>query len=278
MLRSRPGTTTNPEGLASTPTPLLFPQTLTSDPLPYNNPGEPVPALDAVYVINVKAFEERRRSILSQLQRFGLVAEVIDDWDPEDITEAVSTQWLVPGALSLAQRSCALKHVAALQRISERRQARALVLEDDALLAPDFASGVERALAEAPAYPPFSVIFIGSGGNFYTPRSRREPGRSLYPGARGRFADSYIIGYPVAEKRLAWIAQHRISQPIDNQFETIDREEGITMLWLEDPVVEQGSKSGRFVTAIDKRYPRWLQGLQFHWEKLRRKWLYQLWR
>jgi glycosyl transferase family 25 len=237
-----------------------------------------VTALDAIYVINVKAFEERLRSILAQLKRFGLDAEIIQDWDPEDITEEVSARWFVPGALRLAQRSCALKHVAALQRISERRQRHALVLEDDALLAADFRNGIQRALTEAAAYPQESVIFIGSGGNFYTPRSQREPGRSLYPGARGRFADSYIIGHPVAQKRLDWIAAHRISQPIDNQFETIDRQEGILMLWLEDPVVEQGSKSGRFVTAIDRQYPRWVQGLQFRWEKLRRKWLYQLWR
>jgi glycosyl transferase, family 25 len=237
-----------------------------------------VPALDAVYVINVKVFAERLRSILTQLERFGLQAEIIHEWDPEDITEAVAAQWFVPGALRTPQRSCALKHVAALQRISARRQRHALVLEDDALLSADFARGVERALIESANYSPESVIFIGSGGNFYTPRSQREPGRSLYPGARGRFTDSYIIGCSAAEKRLAWIARNRISQSIDNQFETIDRAEGITILWLEDPVVEQGSKNGRFVTAIDKQHPRWLQGLQFHWEKLRRKWLYQLWR
>jgi glycosyl transferase family 25 len=238
-----------------------------------------MPTLDAIYVINVRSFAERLRSIMTQLARFGLEAEVIHEWDPHDITEAVAARWFVPGGvLRPPQRSCALKHLAALQRIAGRRQNHALVLEDDALLAPDFARGIERALAEAPAYPADSVIFIGSGGNFYTPRSRREPGRSLYPGPRGRFTDSYIIGWRAAQKRLDWIAQNRISRPIDNQFETIDRHEGIQMLWLEDPVVEQGSKTGRFATAIDKQLPPWLQGLQFRWEKLRRKWLYQLWR
>jgi glycosyl transferase family 25 len=69
-----------------------------------------------------------------------------------------------------------------------------------------------------------------------------------------------------------------MSHPIDNQFDVMDRKIGIQMLWLEDPVVEQGSKNGRFITAIDKQHPRWLQWLQFHAEKLRRKWLYQLWR
>lgn len=234
--------------------------------------------LDAIYVLNVKAFGERLRSITAQLAAFGLTAEVIQEWDPADITPEAEARWFVPQALTVAQRSCALKHVEALQRICARGQKHALVLEDDALLGPAFVDGVRRALAEAGNYPDASVIFIGSGGNFYTPRSRREPGRSLYPGPRGRFADSYIIGDAAARKRLDWIAQHRIDEPMDNQFETIDRETGIQMLWLEDPVVEQGSKSGRFVTAIDKQHPRWVQWLQFHWEKLRRKWLYQLWR
>lgn len=234
--------------------------------------------LDAIYVLNVKAFRERLASITAQLAQFGLEAEIIHAWDPADITPEMERRWFVPGVLSMAQRSCALKHVEALQRICARRQKRALVLEDDAILAPDFADGVQRALAEAGNYAEASVIFIGSGGNFYTPRSQREPGRYLYPGARGRFADSYIISDTAARMRLDWIAQHRIDEPMDNQFETIDRQTGIQMLWLEDPVVEQGSKSGRFVTAIDKQHPRWLQWLQFHLEKFRRKWLYQLWR
>jgi glycosyl transferase, family 25 len=234
--------------------------------------------LDAIYVLNVRAFGERLRSITAQLAAFGLTAEIIQDWDTADITADVAARWFVPEALTPAQRSCALKHVEALQRISARGQKHALVLEDDALLAPDFVDGIRRALAEAGNYSEASVIFIGSGGNFYTPRSQRQPGRSLYPGPRGRFADSYIIGHAAAGKRLAWIEEHRIAQPMDNQFETIDRDTGIAMLWLEDPVVEQGSKNGRFVTAIDKQHPRWLQWLQFHFEKLRRKWLYQLWR
>ena len=244
----------------------------------HNNHDTGNTGLDAIYVLNVKAFGERLRSIESQLARFGLVAEVIQSWDPADITPEVAQRWFVQNALTIAQRSCALKHVEALQRICARGQRHALVLEDDAVLAPDFVEGVRRALAEAGNYPDASVIFIGSGGNFYTPRSQREPGRSLYPGSRGRFADSYIIGEAAARKRLERIVEHRIDEPMDNQFETIDRAAGIQMLWLEDPVVEQGSKNGRYATAIDKQHPRWLQWLQFHFEKVRRKWLYQLWR
>ena len=259
--------------------------------------------LDAIYVLNVKAFDDRLRSITRQLAALGLAAEVIHAWDIEDISPEVAARWFdaaaqgqatttttittatttttttpPPLTITSAQRSCALKHVEALQRIVANGHRHALVLEDDAMLAPDFLDGVKRALAEAPGYPEASVIYIGSGGNFYTPRSQRELGRSLYPGARGRFTDSYIIGATAAGMRLDWMQTRGIERPIDNQFDMMDRELGIQLLWLEDPVVEQGSKNGRFVTAIDRPLPRWRQGLQFHWEKLRRKWLYQLWR
>ncbi len=235
--------------------------------------------LEQIYVVNPRSFDARRRSITAELARFCLVAEFIHEWDPEDITEEVSRQTFTED-VNIRQQSCGLKHITALRSIVARGQRRALVLEDDALLAPGFADGVRAALAEWGRYPQPSVIFIGCGGNFYTPKSMRRPGQRLYPGRRGRLTDSYIIGVEAAQVRLDWIAAHRISQPIDNQFEIIDRATGITMLWLEEPVVEQGSKTGLFDTTVDpgSQWPSWLQALIFRWEKFRRGYLYQLWR
>lgn len=234
--------------------------------------------LERIYVVNPRAYEARRLHITADLARFGLSAEFIHEWDAGDITDEVNRRTFT-GSLTIGQRSCCLKHVAALRRIVERGQRAALVLEDDALLAADFAEGVRTALAEWDRHPRPSVIFIGSGGNFYTPRSQRKPGQRLYPGPRGRFADSYIIDADAARRRLAWIAAHRISLPIDNQFEAIDRATGVGMLWLEEPVVEQGSKTGLYETTVEPdQWPRPLQALIFRWEKFRRKYLYQLWR
>lgn len=67
-------------------------------------------------------------------------------------------------------------------------------------------------------------------------------------------------------------------KPIDNMFDVMDPQIGVQILWFEDPVVEQGSKSGIFTTALEQAPPNWLQGLKFRLEKLRRKYLYQLWK
>ena len=78
--------------------------------------------------------------------------------------------------------------------------------------------------------------------------------------------------------RLALIREQPMCKPIDVVFETIDRQAGIRFLWLEDPVVEQGSKLGVFRTSLEAAPPNWLQGLRYRLERLRRRYLYQLWR
>ncbi len=235
--------------------------------------------LNSIYVINVKSFTERRRFIESQLKRFNLEAEFILDWDKEELTGEIIDRYFCGDQLSAAQMSCALKHIVALRKIADNGDdGFSLILEDDAVLAGNFMEGVEKSLQDAQKFPGSKVIYIGSGGNFYTPRSQRRKDQHLYPGHRGRFTDSYLIDAETAGKRLHWIEQHKISHPIDNQFDTLDKALAIQILWLDEPVVEQGSKSGRFVSQIEKAPPKWLQAVLFAWEKLRRKYIYQLWK
>jgi glycosyl transferase, family 25 len=235
--------------------------------------------IDHIYVLNVKKFTERRAFMVKQLAKAGLQAEFIFDWDADELTdEIVDRYFSEDNNLSAAQKSCALKHITALQKVVESNSAFNLILEDDAVFAKEFSLGLQRALTQSEQFSDDKVIYIGSGGNFFTPKSRRKPGQYLYLGARGRFTDSYIIDSATAQKRLDWIMTHKICVPIDNQFEKIDKQLNIKIVWLEDPVVEQGSKNGLFDSAIETAPPTWLQSLLFNFEKLKRKYIYQLWR
>lgn len=234
--------------------------------------------LEHIYVLNVKKFTQRRLFMEQQLARFSMEAEFIFDWDADELTDALIEQYFTGNDLSRAQMSCAMKHITALQKIAAANNHFNLVLEDDAVFTDDFLQGLQNALQQSHQFQGHKVIYIGSGGNFFTPKSQRVKGQYLYIGSKGRFADSYIIDSQTAQKRLDWIAKNKISKPIDNQFEFIDKQLDIKILWLEDPVVEQGSKNGLFDSALEKAPPSWLQGLLFRWEKLKRKYIYQLWR
>jgi len=234
--------------------------------------------LDAILIINVKAFVERRRHVEAQLARFGLAGEFIHDFDAGEITPELDRRWFAGGELNRGQKSCALKHIAALERVVERGWQHCLVLEDDVVLSDGFPDGVRAALAEARDQPRPYVVYLGAGGNFYTPASQRQPGRRLYPATKGRFTDSYLIGAQEAALRLAHINAEPMAKPIDVVFDRVDTAAGIRFLWLEDPVVEQGSKLGLFRTSLEAAPPNWLQGLRYRLERFRRRYLYQLWR
>lgn len=171
-----------------------------------------------------------------------------------------------------------MKHFAALRLVAERQWRHALILEDDVILAPDFIQGVRDAIAESSAIMRPHVVYIGSGGNFYTPKSMRVPGQRLYKAPKGRFTDSYILGADTARLRVEWMEQHGIAGAIDCHFDASDLKLGIEWYWLEDPVVEQGSKNGTFRSAIQSAPPNFIQRVKFWWEKIRRKYIYQLWR
>jgi glycosyl transferase family 25 len=106
----------------------------------------------------------------------------------------------------------------------------------------------------------------------------RIPGRRLYKAQKGRFTDSYILDADTARRRVEWMEREGINGAIDVHFDATDPKLGIEWYWLEDPVVEQGSKNGTFRSAIQSAPPNSVQRIKFWWEKMRRKYIYQLWR
>jgi glycosyl transferase family 25 len=240
--------------------------------------SERIVPIDGILIINPRNFIERRKSIERQLRSLGLTYEFIHTYDASDIDAATTQRYFRPPYPSLGHQSCAMKHLAAMRLVVERRWHRALILEDDVILAPDFIQGIRDAVSESSAITCPHVVYIGSGGNFYTPKSMRVPGQRLYKAPRGRFTDSYILGADTARLRMEWMEQHGIAGAIDVHFDATDPKMGIEWYWLEDPVVEQGSKNGTFRSAIQSAPPNVIQCVRFWWEKIRRKHIYQLWR
>ncbi|MDX2251412.1 MAG: glycosyltransferase family 25 protein [Nitrospira sp.] len=230
--------------------------------------------LDGILVLNVRSFAERRKNIERQLDPLGLQYEFIHDYDVSDLNLETLRQYFQGSTMSPAQQSCAMKHFQAHRLIVGRKWWRALILEDDVILARGFVEGVRDAITEASCLEEPSVLFIGSGGNLYTPRNLLVSGQRLYRAAKGRLAEAYIISRRVAEIRIAWIERNGIVLPADNLFERIDHEMGVVSYWLEDPVVVQGSKNGTFRSALEPAPPNCVQWIKFGLQKLRRKYLY----
>lgn len=232
------------------------------------------PNVDGILVINVRSFVDRRRNIERQLDSLGLSYEFIHAYDADDLSSESVRKYLRGSGLSAGQQSCAMKHFHAFQLMLERNWQRVLILEDDVIVAPDFIEGIQDAIRESSGIQGPYVLFIGSGGNLYTPRSVRIPGKRLYRAAKGRLTEAYIIGREAAEIRTAWIERNGIVLPADNLFDRIDQEMSIVPYWLEEPVAVQGSKKGVFKSTLEPAPPNLVQRVKFELQKLRRKHFY----
>lgn len=147
-----------------------------------------------------------------------------------------------------------------------------LVFEDDVFLARNFIPRLADCLSELGPERQ-AVVYVGNGGNYYTPRSKLTKGRSLYPGKHSRCTDSYVLTRSAAQARHQWFEGRQIADPIDIAVNLSDQETGTEILWFERPIVEQGTHNGRFATSITpaRQRPLWFKRLEWAWKKYRRQ-------
>ena len=233
--------------------------------------------VDVVYVLHVKrGYEDRAASIQRQLDQRAIPFEFVLDWDVEDLTPAIQERFFAHGqSMKPTVQSCCMKHYQALKQIVDSGAARALVLEDDVLLDRDFTARFNQCIAAASDLEEEAIVCIGNGCNLYTRRQSVEPGKLLYRQHGLRAADSYIVSQRVARTVTRHIEQHGFHFPFDAYLNDIVKPLGITVYWLEPTIAEQGSQNGTFQSSLNKPKPLWFKKLDWHWEKLRRRFLWQ---
>lgn len=224
--------------------------------------------VDAVYVLSVRSFADRIAHMRSQLRRFGIAFEFVFDFDPNAIPPGVLARRFAPSDLTLAHQSLVLKHVETWRRCVAHGHRRVLVLEDDALLADDFVSALAQALREAEALAPGWMLYLGRGDN-------RHPGggagsRALVAGGPLPATDSLVFDRAAALRRLNWLRTRRITRPADWLLREIDAAVGVRHCWLREPLVEQGSMTGRFASVLDgkrRSRGRWYSWARYRWDR-----------
>jgi glycosyl transferase family 25 len=176
------------------------------------------------------------------------------EFEPSAISQEIDRKFFSPSAdLTVPEKSCALKHIVAMQRIVERKQEMAFIIEDDAQLRSDFHAKLQVILKDAERWPRPRILHLGAASNFYTPASQLIPGQHVFEGSRVRNMEMYALGATEAQARLDWIARHRLSLPIDIAFNKADPEMGIPFLWSEPPLAEQGSLNGKFASSLSRK-------------------------
>jgi glycosyl transferase, family 25 len=229
--------------------------------------------VDAVFVVSVRTFTDRIEHMRAEMARFGIRFEWVFDFDPDSIDPELVARTFATSDLKRGHQSLVLKHAATWRACVDRKLQRVLVLEDDVVLARGFPDAFAQAMREADRLAPGYLIYLGCGDNRYIEGGARSASM-LVPGGPLSAADAIVFDRLAAQRRLDWMAGHRVTRPADWLMREVDQQCGTPHFWLSEPVVEQGSMNGRFASSLDekrRRRGRLYAWLRYRWSKWRHR-------
>lgn len=164
------------------------------------------------FVLNLERAPDRKAAMAEKLQQLGLSAEFLPAVDGRGLPDPVPGYWgrlrriFFGKDLTLGEIGCVKSHFAAYSEIVKRDLDFALVLEDDAVFAPEFPKALEALAASHDQWD--LVRFLASKKSLKRQRILREIGQGLFLtrcyGTPGE-AHAYVLNQKAA-KRLLWHA------------------------------------------------------------------------
>ncbi|MBX2809051.1 MAG: glycosyltransferase family 25 protein [Cellvibrionaceae bacterium] len=237
--------------------------------------------IDKVFVLSVKSFEDRIAHINTMLSRQGIRFEFVFAYDAADLSDD-DLRCFGPGDMSLGAKSLILKTLAVWRRVAaDVAIERALILEDDAIIAADFAEKMQAIAAAMLTLPATSLVSLGGSGDRLPIAFLRDT--AILSPLKMTTTEAYIVNKTTAKMRLDWLRGKKITVPVDHLIGSMDKALGIVHYRPQLPLVEQGSITGLFETQLDRKRKRQGVGfarLKYRWKVIRHQiikpWLVRL--
>jgi glycosyl transferase family 25 len=234
--------------------------------------------VDAVYVLSVKTFSDRIAHVERELGHHRIAFEFIFDFDAAELDDATIARHFDEGSAMKRQMSLTLKHLQAWRLALARGQRRILVFEDDVILHPDFTARLREAMRAADGLAPGWLVFLGGADAKVPDWFFLHPG-PLIP-LVNTTTEAYVTDLDACRRRVAWCEAHKIRHPADQLLTHVDRQESIRQYWPPEPLVEQGSVTGIFDSALDstrQKHSHLYNVARHRWTKWRRRTLRKYW-
>ena len=174
-----------------------------------------------VFFINRDCDADRRVALESELLNAGITAERISGVNgldvPNSLRDFFFTHGKAPTALRAGEVGCYASHLQAMQTIADRDLDFAVVLEDDAVLPPNFEDAVRTVLDAVPPSSWDIVLLYGTPTRAYKPVA--PLGAQLGKVVRYSRVPSGTVAYLVnAKGARKFLRPRKIAWPIDTDF------------------------------------------------------------
>ncbi|RJX72396.1 3-deoxy-D-manno-octulosonic acid transferase [Vibrio sinensis] len=204
------------------------------------------------FIIHVsKGYEDRRQHIDTHLPQVGLTDyEYMLRGDIDDLSEEIRHEFF-SNDLNLPQMSCLYKHYLVMKKVVDENIPLVLVLEDDALLVPDFVTKLNTYIEEVQGQQGF-VVNIEEASNL-VPFSVRKPNQNLYLCKTNKLTGGLLYDLEFAKRMVKYLESTVTNAPIDGLIGNERENLQYNIYWTHPPLVRQGSKTGLFASELSGR-------------------------
>lgn len=226
-----------------------------------------------ILVATTKSLIDRQIELTRQLNSQGLTAHFIEQFDPDDIGEEVIMNQRHGLNLPVSKLSNFYKQMWAQFALANHPEAEVcLLLEDDAIFCSNFRARLEEIIEASESLQPNWLISLGGYDDYRDLKSERAHKRLIKQPITT--AEAYLFDKPGAKKRLKWFAHHGVVASNDHSLRIASEDCDIEQHMVTEPLVYQGSVSGKFPTTMDgsraNKSPMFLN-IRMHWNAFRKR-------
>jgi glycosyl transferase, family 25 len=211
--------------------------------------------IDKIFVVHVVGNEERLRHINKQLSGIETEIEFMLRGNKADLNDEILNKYFTGTFRKISSEvSCAYKHILIFEEMIRQNISRALILEDDIILYPDFIKDFNTTIEELEISGLTDVFVSYENSTFdIIPEHRLIKGKYLYRKTRTRCTGAYLIDLSAARKIISYTHKHKIEKPIDWHLNAILNHDIISAYWCHPPLAEQASHNGCLDSVIDRK-------------------------
>lgn len=211
-----------------------------------------------VFIVHYHKLADRKVYMKQQLEQNLLDGHFVEQYDRDTISES-DLEIFDNGMKLLHRRPFAavfLSHLYCYEQDFET----ALILEDDAILAPNFSNTLRSYISQLP--DEWDMVFLGDACNFHIPNT--TPSKNVYLkggeptswGGHGatRAADSYMITRKCADRIANFARQGNVFHMIDHWLNHAIRVLDLKVYWAEPTIVKSGSENGIFNRSVSVNF------------------------
>jgi glycosyl transferase, family 25 len=226
---------------------------------------------DDIYIIHaLKGYEYHEKRIRNLFFENNLSFRLITEGDPLFFEKTLLEKYFTDNIreiLSDGVLSCTLNHIIAYEKIVQKKQPFAIVMENDPHFLSDFKQDISNIIEEVSQLDGGFIISLDNSTLRFPSYWQSQKNKYLYQANTGRMAGAYLINLEAASAILHDLKTTKCHTVIDWWHNSLFQRQIVKSFWAHPPFVEQCSHNGLLNATISSKQKGVIRQIKWNIQK-----------